>query len=418
MILHKSAVGCGAGPDSPRRRLRGIATLLLAACTVTFSMPSANRGYSAEERSVPNIVSSLRRPRLRRREVPQPAGQDRHAEPRPARGQGMVFTDAHTSSSVCTPTRYGILTGRYNWRSRLQTGVLGGFSAAAHRAGRLTVPALLKQHGYHTRLHRQVAPRHETGRQGGRREFGDGIESIDAAEARSRASRSPTARRRAASTTTSASARRSTCRPSRSSRTTASPQCRPPRRSGSGTGPGRARLRGGRRAADAHPQGASSTSASAPRRSRAVLPLPAADLAAHARSLPTTEWQGKSGLNAYADFVMQTDCERRRRCCRRWSSSGARRQHAGHLHQRQRLLARGRHFAELAAQGPPSQRPLPRPQGRHLGRRPPRAVHRPLAAAVKPGSDQRSTDLPHRPDGHLRRHPRRTSCPTTPARTA
>ena len=34
--------------------------------------------------------------------------------------QGMIFTDAHTTSSVCTPTRYGILTGRYNWRTHLQ----------------------------------------------------------------------------------------------------------------------------------------------------------------------------------------------------------------------------------------------------------------------------------------------------------
>ena len=38
--------------------------------------------------------------------------------------EGMRFTDAHTSSSVCTPTRYGILTGRYNWRSRLKSSVL------------------------------------------------------------------------------------------------------------------------------------------------------------------------------------------------------------------------------------------------------------------------------------------------------
>ena len=38
--------------------------------------------------------------------------------------EGMRFTDAHTTSSVCTPTRYGILTGRYNWRSRLKSGVL------------------------------------------------------------------------------------------------------------------------------------------------------------------------------------------------------------------------------------------------------------------------------------------------------
>ncbi|NRB74570.1 MAG: sulfatase-like hydrolase/transferase, partial [Verrucomicrobiales bacterium] len=42
---------------------------------------------------------------------------------------GMHFTDAHTSSSVCTPTRYGILTGRYNWRTRLKSGVLWGYSS-------------------------------------------------------------------------------------------------------------------------------------------------------------------------------------------------------------------------------------------------------------------------------------------------
>ncbi len=63
---------------------------------------------------------------------------------------GMVFTDVHSSSSVCTPTRYGIMTGRYNWRTRLQSGVLGGFSPALIDAGRLTVPKLLKQQGYHT----------------------------------------------------------------------------------------------------------------------------------------------------------------------------------------------------------------------------------------------------------------------------
>src|ERR1041384_3073035 len=40
---------------------------------------------------------------------------------------GMIFTDAHSSSAVCSPTRYGILTGRYNWRSALKQGVLGGY---------------------------------------------------------------------------------------------------------------------------------------------------------------------------------------------------------------------------------------------------------------------------------------------------
>lgn len=63
---------------------------------------------------------------------------------------GMVFTDAHTSSAVCTPTRYGVLTGRYNWRSKLQSGVLGGLSPRLIEQGRLTVASLLKQQGYHT----------------------------------------------------------------------------------------------------------------------------------------------------------------------------------------------------------------------------------------------------------------------------
>ncbi|MCF7567036.1 sulfatase-like hydrolase/transferase, partial [Sabulilitoribacter arenilitoris] len=52
---------------------------------------------------------------------------------------GMMFTDAHTSSAVCTPTRYGILTGRYNWRSRLKSSVLGGSSKALIPNSRATV---------------------------------------------------------------------------------------------------------------------------------------------------------------------------------------------------------------------------------------------------------------------------------------
>jgi arylsulfatase A len=64
--------------------------------------------------------------------------------------QGMRFTDAHSGSAVCTPTRYGILTGRYAWRSRLQQGVLGGYSPPLIEPGRLTVASWLRRHGYHT----------------------------------------------------------------------------------------------------------------------------------------------------------------------------------------------------------------------------------------------------------------------------
>src|SRR5688572_30429685 len=64
--------------------------------------------------------------------------------------QGIRFTDMHSPSSVCTPTRYGILTGRYCWRTRLKSGVLGPYATPLIDADRLTVPGLLKQHGYHT----------------------------------------------------------------------------------------------------------------------------------------------------------------------------------------------------------------------------------------------------------------------------
>jgi arylsulfatase A len=64
--------------------------------------------------------------------------------------EGMIFTDAHSSSAVCTPSRYSILTGRYAWRSRLKSGVLNGYSEPLIDANRLTVAKMLQQKGYTT----------------------------------------------------------------------------------------------------------------------------------------------------------------------------------------------------------------------------------------------------------------------------
>jgi len=63
---------------------------------------------------------------------------------------GMIFKDAHSSSAVCTPSRYSILTGRYNWRSRLKQGVLLGYDAPLIEAGRMTVASFLRSNGYKT----------------------------------------------------------------------------------------------------------------------------------------------------------------------------------------------------------------------------------------------------------------------------
>ena len=66
--------------------------------------------------------------------------------------QGMTFTDAHSGSSVCTPTRYGLLTGRYSWRTRLQSGVTGGYKPCLIAPDRLTVAGLLQKQGYATAI--------------------------------------------------------------------------------------------------------------------------------------------------------------------------------------------------------------------------------------------------------------------------
>lgn len=68
--------------------------------------------------------------------------------------EGIRFTDAHAGSAVCTPTRYGLLTGRYAWRSRLQKGVLvtGDKEGCLIDRSILTVPELLRQYGYATAL--------------------------------------------------------------------------------------------------------------------------------------------------------------------------------------------------------------------------------------------------------------------------
>lgn len=63
---------------------------------------------------------------------------------------GVTFTDAHSSSAVCTPTRYGMLTGRYNWRSSLKNGVLGVYDKPLMTAERTNMASMLKQKGYQT----------------------------------------------------------------------------------------------------------------------------------------------------------------------------------------------------------------------------------------------------------------------------
>lgn len=63
---------------------------------------------------------------------------------------GVAFTRAYTTSAVCTPTRYGLLTGRYNWRSTLKSGVTWGYSGPLISGTRMTLADMLQAENYET----------------------------------------------------------------------------------------------------------------------------------------------------------------------------------------------------------------------------------------------------------------------------
>ena len=66
--------------------------------------------------------------------------------------EGMTFTDGHSSDTVCTPSRYGLLTGRYAWRTTLKRGVMGAEGACLIAGGRITLASMLRDNGYTTAM--------------------------------------------------------------------------------------------------------------------------------------------------------------------------------------------------------------------------------------------------------------------------
>ena len=62
------------------------------------------------------------------------------------------FTNAHSNTACCTPSRYGLLTGRYAWRTRLQEWVIACYEPPLIPKDRVTLPGFLQDQGYHTAL--------------------------------------------------------------------------------------------------------------------------------------------------------------------------------------------------------------------------------------------------------------------------
>jgi len=134
-----------------RRLFPSIATLAVLALSISQSRCPAFAENPAANRHLPNLVFILADD-LGYGDVACLNPQGKIATPAMDRlaKEGMTFTDAHSGSAVCTPTRYGVLTGRYSWRSRLQSSVLGGLSPRLIEPGRATVASLLKEAGYHS----------------------------------------------------------------------------------------------------------------------------------------------------------------------------------------------------------------------------------------------------------------------------
>jgi len=120
--------------------IRLILAISFVACTLGPLSPAA-----AQEAQAPNIVFILADD-LGYGDIGVYNAQSKVPTPNVDKlaAQGMRFTDAHTPSSVCTPTRYAFLTGRYCWRTHLKSGVLWGWDKPLLNGERVTIPEMLR----------------------------------------------------------------------------------------------------------------------------------------------------------------------------------------------------------------------------------------------------------------------------------
>ena len=156
MSSRASVVRSDSSRDLPRRLLRQMTTLTLTISALGLSLDSEKAGKCAESRSVPNIVLILADDLgygdvscyNDRAKVPTP-NLDRLAR------EGMRFTDAHSPATVCTPSRYSLMTGHMAFRVPRGGTVFEGVGRPPLMApGRLTLPAMFRANGRIARLGR------------------------------------------------------------------------------------------------------------------------------------------------------------------------------------------------------------------------------------------------------------------------
>ena len=130
---------------------RAAAGLLLALAVLAAIMPMRASAQDKDAARAPNIVIVLADD-LGYGDVGYLNSQSQIPTPNldTLAGQGMAFLDAHSPAAVCTPTRYGLLTGRYAWRTRLTRGVLDGYDGPLIAPNRETLGSFLGATGYRT----------------------------------------------------------------------------------------------------------------------------------------------------------------------------------------------------------------------------------------------------------------------------
>ena len=130
---------------------RAAAGLLLALAVLAAIMPMRASAQDKDAARAPNIVIVLADD-LGYGDVGYLNSQSQIPTPNldTLAGQGMAFLDAHSPSAICTPTRYGLLTGRYAWRTRLTRGVLDGYAGPLIAPKRETLGSFLGATGYRT----------------------------------------------------------------------------------------------------------------------------------------------------------------------------------------------------------------------------------------------------------------------------
>lgn len=138
----------------PRNSLHRIATLAICFISLIFSQVYFIKQVKAESTPKPNIILILADD-LGYGDIGCYNSEAKAPTPNIDRlaAQGVRMTDAHTPATVCTPTRYSVLTGRMCFRTGMRGVFCGAGGPCLIEDGRLTLPQMLKDNGYHTACH-------------------------------------------------------------------------------------------------------------------------------------------------------------------------------------------------------------------------------------------------------------------------